>query len=71
MILEDRCTILQTLKSEELSMDSMTPQQVEREAHREQAKRGELVELIARAIRQDGTIEPLKSLLTTPPGDYL
>jgi len=40
----------------------MLLQQVEREAHRAQANRDELVELIARAIREDGKIEPLKGL---------
>jgi hypothetical protein len=50
-------------KNEEATVDSMNPQKVEREAHREQAKRDELVELIARAIRDDGTVEPLKGLL--------
>ena len=43
-------------------MDSMTPHQVEREAHKAQAHRDELVELIARAVREDGTVEPLKGL---------
>ncbi len=43
-------------------MDSMPLQLVEREAHRAQASRDELVELIARAIREDGTVEPLKGL---------
>jgi AraC-like DNA-binding protein len=43
-------------------MDSMNPQQVEREAHRAQANRGELVERIARAVREDGRAEPLKGL---------
>ncbi len=43
-------------------MDSMDPQQVEREAHRAQANRDELVDLIARAVREDGTVEPLKGL---------
>src|SRR5918911_3248242 len=33
-----------------------------REAHRAQASRDELVERIARAIRKDGTIEPLEGL---------
>ncbi len=36
--------------------------QVEREEHKAQASRDELVELIARAIREDGTVEPLKGL---------
>lgn len=48
--------------SEKVAMDSMNPQQVEREARRAQANRGELVERIARAIRQDGRVEPLKGL---------
>jgi len=48
--------------SEEVTMGSMNPQQVEREAHRAQANRDELVERIARAIREDGTVEPLKGL---------
>jgi AraC-like DNA-binding protein len=43
-------------------MDSMIPHQAEREAHRAQANRDELVELIARAVREDGTVEPLKGL---------
>jgi AraC-like DNA-binding protein len=43
-------------------MDSMNPQQVEGEAHRAQANRDELVERIARAIREDGRVEPLKGL---------
>ena len=48
--------------SEEVTMDSMNPQHVEREARRAQANRGELVERIARAIREDGRVEPLKGL---------
>ena len=43
-------------------MDSMNPQQGEREAHRMQANRDELVERIARAIRADGKVEPVKGL---------
>ncbi len=43
-------------------MDLMLFQQGEREAHRAQASRDELVELIARAVREDGTVEPLKGL---------
>ncbi len=67
MILEDHCTILQTLKrdmremSEEVTME-MNLQQVESEAHRAQANRDELVKRITRAIREDGTIEPLSGL---------
>lgn len=40
----------------------MTPQQATHESYRAQANRDELVERIARAIREDGTIEPLKGL---------
>jgi AraC-like DNA-binding protein len=47
---------------EEVTMNSIDPQQVEREAHRAQANREELVERIARAIREDGGVEPLKDL---------
>ncbi len=43
-------------------MESMNTPQVERETHRAQASRDELVELIARAVREDGTVEPLKGL---------
>jgi AraC-like DNA-binding protein len=46
----------------EVTVDSMNPQQVEGEAHRAQANRDELVERIARAIREDGRVEPLKGL---------
>jgi len=48
--------------SEGVTMDSMNPQQVEREAHRAQVNRGELVERIARAVCKDGRVEPLKGL---------
>ncbi|MBN1136446.1 MAG: AraC family transcriptional regulator [Anaerolineae bacterium] len=40
----------------------MDPQQGEREAYRVQANRAELVERIARAVRADGRVEPLKGL---------
>jgi AraC-like DNA-binding protein len=43
-------------------MDLIEPQQAEREAHRAQANREELVERIARTIRADSRIEPLKGL---------
>jgi AraC-like DNA-binding protein len=43
-------------------MGLMPPQQVEPGARRAQASRGELVECIARAICEDGTVEPLKGL---------
>ena len=68
MIVQNRCTILQILEmgdagtSEEAAMDLMSRPQSEREAHRAQAGREELVERIARAIRKDGTVEPLKGL---------
>jgi AraC-like DNA-binding protein len=43
-------------------MDLMNRPQSEREAHRAQASRDELVERIAPSIRQDGTVEPLEGL---------
>jgi AraC-like DNA-binding protein len=43
-------------------MISMNTQQVEREADRVQANRGELVERVARAVHKDGRVEPLKGL---------
>jgi len=43
-------------------MDLMNRPQSEQEAHRSQASREELVERIARAIRVDGTVEPLEGL---------
>src|SRR5215208_4812852 len=48
--------------SEEATMDLMNHRQSEQEAHRAQANRDELVERIARAIREDGTVEPLEGL---------
>ncbi len=48
--------------SGKVAADSMNSQQAEREAHRAQANRVELVERIARAVRQDGRAEPLKGL---------
>jgi AraC-like DNA-binding protein len=66
MIFKDRCTILKASggvgMSEGITMDSMNTQQVEREVDRAQANRGELVERIARAVREDGRAEPLKGL---------
>ena len=47
---------------EEVIMDSRDPQQGEREAHRAQANREELVERIARTVCKDGGGEPLKGL---------
>jgi AraC-like DNA-binding protein len=43
-------------------MDSTNRQQSEREVQRVQASRGELAERLARAIREDGTAEPLAGL---------
>ena len=43
-------------------MDLMNRPQSEREAHRAQASREELVERMARAIREDGTVELLEGL---------
>ena len=43
-------------------MDLMNRPQSEHEANRVQASREELVERIARAIREDGTVEPLEGL---------
>jgi AraC-like DNA-binding protein len=43
-------------------MNLMNHQQAEREAERMQANREELVERIARAIREDGTAQPLQGL---------
>lgn len=47
---------------EEVAMDLMDPQQVEREVHRAQANQDELVERITRAIPEDGTVEPLQGV---------
>ena len=53
-------------------MNSIPTDQIERETQRVQASRDELVELIARAIPEDGTVEPLKGLylnrLSSPKG---
>jgi AraC-like DNA-binding protein len=43
-------------------MDLMNPAQSEHEAHRMQASRDELVERMAGATREDGTVQPLKGL---------
>ncbi|MER3493685.1 MAG: AraC family transcriptional regulator CmrA [Mastigocladus sp. ERB_26_2] len=48
--------------SEKSHMDLMNDQQAKREAQRAQANRDELTERISQAIRNDGTIEPLKGL---------
>jgi hypothetical protein len=44
-------------------MDSTNRHQSEREAHKAQANRAELVERIMRAIPEDGAAEPLEGLL--------
>ncbi len=46
----------------DLIVDSIQHEQAEREAHRAEANKDELVELIARAVREDGAVEPLKGL---------
>jgi AraC-like DNA-binding protein len=43
-------------------MDSRNSRQLDREVHREQTSRDELAERIARTIREDGKMEPLKGL---------
>ena len=48
--------------SEKAALDAIYPQQVEHEAHRLQANRGELIERIKRAVREDGRVEPLRGL---------
>jgi len=48
---------------EEATMNSTNHQPSEREVHRVQANREELVERLARAIRDDGTLEPLNGLM--------
>jgi AraC-like DNA-binding protein len=69
MIVENLCTILQIIETgdagtseEATTMDLMNRRQSEREARRAQASRDELVERIARVIREDGTVEPLEGL---------
>ncbi len=51
-----------TRTSEEVTIDLMKHPQSEREAHMVQASRDELVERIARAIREEGTVETLEGL---------
>ncbi len=68
MIVANDCLILRIFQMgdgetrEEVLMDIMNHQQEEREAEWMQANREELVERIARAIRQDGTTQPLQGL---------
>src|SRR5712691_4839998 len=68
IIIANDCLILRIFQMsdgetrEEVLMDVMNHQQAEREAEWMQANREELVERIARAIRQDGTAQPLQGL---------
>ncbi len=68
MIIENDCLILHILRMsdgetrEEVAMNVMIHQQAEREVLRVQANREELVERIARAVREDGTTQPLPGL---------
>src|SRR5947208_11281077 len=68
MIVENDCLILQIFQMsdgetrEEVAMDVINHPQAEREAELMQANREELVERIARAIRQDGSAQPLQGL---------
>ena len=56
-------------------MDSLDPQRQAYEALRAQANQQELVERIARAIRDDGWVEPLKGLylnrISSPTGQCM
>src|SRR2546421_2934750 len=68
MIVENDCLILQIFQMgdgeprEEVPRNVMIPQQADGEAARVQANREELVERIARAMREDGTTQPLQGL---------
>src|SRR3989440_8061263 len=68
MIVENDCLILQIFQMddgetrEEVPMNVMIHQSAEREAQRGQANREELVERIARGMREDGTAQPLQGL---------
>jgi AraC-like DNA-binding protein len=68
MIVANDCLILRIFQMgdgetrKEVPMDVMNHQQAEREAVLMQAQREELVERIARAIRADGTAQPLPGL---------
>ncbi|HKV57197.1 MAG TPA: AraC family transcriptional regulator [Ktedonobacteraceae bacterium] len=68
MIVANDCLILRIFQmddgatKEEVAMDVMNHQQAEREAQWMQANREELVERIGRAMRTDGTTQPLKGL---------
>src|SRR6266513_5662534 len=68
MIVANDCLILRIFQMgygairEEVLMDVMNHQQAAREAVLMQANREELVERIGRALRQDGTVQPLQGL---------
>src|SRR5437868_838814 len=68
IIIANDCLILRIFQMdageaiEEVATDMMNNQQAEREAQRVQANREELVERIARALRADGTAQPLPGL---------
>ncbi|MGH7861903.1 MAG: AraC family transcriptional regulator, partial [Candidatus Dormibacteraceae bacterium] len=68
MILERSWMILQTFRlgdgetNDMIPVDAMTHERAESESPRGQAHRAELVERIARAVRDDGTAEPLAGL---------
>jgi AraC-like DNA-binding protein len=68
MIVENACLILHIFQMsegetrEEVPMNVMILQQAEREAELMQAHREELVERIGRAMREDGTVQPLQGL---------
>jgi AraC-like DNA-binding protein len=68
MIVEQDCTILQFFEigagetSEVAPMEVMTHRRVEREAQRVHANREEMVERIARALPDDGTVQPSQGL---------
>jgi AraC-like DNA-binding protein len=68
MIVQNYCTILYIIEMgdagtrEETTMDVTNRPQSEREVQRAQASREELVERLTRAIRDDGTAEPLAGL---------
>jgi AraC-like DNA-binding protein len=48
--------------NKEVNMDSINHRPVEQETHKVEASRNELVELIGRAIHEDGVIKPLEGL---------
>lgn len=68
MIVEKDCLILQIFPMDdgeihiEVSMDVINYQPTEREVHRVQANREELVERIGQAVREDGTIQSMGGL---------